>query len=59
MMGQLGSEQYKLFYSLNLDIHVPRPHLLRSLEAAVEAAPVPTAEVGSTMPVHPKTGFDH
>ncbi|MGF7192428.1 transposase [Robbsia andropogonis] len=32
MMGQLGSEQDKLFYSFNLDNHVPREHLLRGID---------------------------
>ncbi|OAJ52844.1 transposase [Paraburkholderia ginsengiterrae] len=32
MMGQLGSGQDKLFYSFNLDNHVPREHLLRGVD---------------------------
>src|SRR3954453_12605321 len=32
MMGQLGSGQDKLFYSFNLDNHVPREHLLRGID---------------------------
>jgi transposase len=32
MMGQLGSGQDKLFYSFNLDDHVPREHLLRGID---------------------------
>lgn len=30
MMGQQTGVQDKLFYSFNLDDHVPRSHLLRS-----------------------------
>lgn len=32
MMGQLGSGQDKLFYSFNLDNHVPREHLPRGID---------------------------
>src|SRR5258705_6283246 len=32
MMGQLGSGQDKLFYSFNLDNHLPREHLLRGID---------------------------
>ena len=32
MMGQLGGAQDKLFYSFNLDNHVPREHLLRGID---------------------------
>jgi transposase len=32
MMGQLGSGQDRLFYSFNLDNHVPREHLLRGID---------------------------
>ena len=32
MMGQLGGGQDKLFYSFNLDNHVPRQHLLRGID---------------------------
>ena len=32
MMGQLGGGQDKLFYSFNLDNHVPREHLLRRID---------------------------
>jgi len=32
MMGQQGSGQERLFYSLNLDDHVPRNHLLRGID---------------------------
>jgi hypothetical protein len=32
MMGQLDSGQDKLFYSFNLDNHVPRTHLLRGID---------------------------
>jgi hypothetical protein len=34
MMGQLGSEQDKLFYSFNVDNHVPRERpLLKSVNS--------------------------
>jgi hypothetical protein len=32
MMGQLDSGQDKLFYSFNLDNHVPQTHLLRGID---------------------------
>jgi hypothetical protein len=32
MMGQLGSGQDKLFYSFNLDNHIPREHLLSGID---------------------------
>ncbi len=32
MMGQQGSGQDELFYSFNLDNHVPREHLLRGID---------------------------
>ncbi len=32
MMGQQGGSQDRLFYSFNLDDHVPRNHLLRSID---------------------------
>ncbi|MDC7827394.1 hypothetical protein PQS90_19770, partial [Pseudomonas sp. BLCC-B13] len=32
MMGQLPSEQQRLFYSFNLEDHVPPQHLLRSID---------------------------
>ena len=32
MMGQQGGSQDRLFYSFNLDDHVPRNHLLRGID---------------------------
>jgi len=32
MTGQLGSGQDKLFYSFDLDNHVPHEHLLRGID---------------------------
>lgn len=32
MMGRRGGAQDRLFYSFNLDDHVPRDHLLRGIE---------------------------
>jgi transposase len=32
MMGQQGGSQDRLFYSFNLDDHVPRGHLLRGID---------------------------
>lgn len=32
MMGQLPGGQHQLFYSFNLEDHVPAPHLLRSID---------------------------
>jgi transposase len=32
MMGRQGSGQNNLFYSFNLDSHVPREHLLRGID---------------------------
>jgi transposase len=36
MMGQRGSTQDNLFYSFNLDDHVPREHLLRSIDQVLD-----------------------
>jgi hypothetical protein len=36
MMGQLESGQDKLFYSFNIDNHVPRTHLLRGTDRALD-----------------------
>ena len=36
MMGQRGGAQDKLFYSFNLDDHVPRDHLLRGIDEALD-----------------------
>jgi transposase len=36
MMGQLDSGQDKLFYSFNLDNHVPQTHLLRGIDRALD-----------------------
>jgi len=36
MMSQLESGQDKLFYSFNIDNHVPRIHLLRGIDRALD-----------------------
>ena len=36
MMGQQGGTQDKLFYSFNLDDHVPQDHLLRGIDAVLD-----------------------
>ena len=36
MMGQRGGSQDRLFYSFNLDDHVPRSHLLRAIDRFVD-----------------------
>jgi len=36
MMGKRGSAQDKLFYSFNLDNHVPQNHLLRGIDAVLD-----------------------
>jgi hypothetical protein len=36
MMGQLDCGQDKLFYSFNLDNHVPHTHLLRGIDRALD-----------------------
>lgn len=36
MMGQRGGTQDKLFYSFNLDDHVPQDHLLRGIDAVLD-----------------------
>jgi hypothetical protein len=36
MMGQLESGRDKLFYSFNIDNHVPRTHLLRGTDRALD-----------------------
>jgi transposase len=36
MMGQRGGVQDKLFYSFNLDDHVPRDHLLRGIDQVLD-----------------------
>ena len=32
MMGRQGVEQDRLFYSFNLEVHVPQEHLLRGID---------------------------
>ena len=32
MLGQTGGDQNRLFYSFNLDEHVPADHLLRGID---------------------------
>jgi len=36
MMGQLSSEQDRLFYSFNLEDHIPTNHLLRSIDRCLD-----------------------
>ena len=36
MMGQLSSGQERLFYSFNLDDHIPANHLLRSIDQCLD-----------------------
>jgi transposase len=36
MMGQQGGSQDRLFYSFNLDDHVPRSHLLRGIDQVLD-----------------------
>lgn len=36
MMGQQGGNQDRLFYSFNLDSHVPPDHLLRGIDRFLE-----------------------
>lgn len=36
MMGQQGDSQDRLFYSFNLDDHVPRGHLLRGIDQVLD-----------------------
>ncbi|MCY1422461.1 hypothetical protein D9M71_381400 [compost metagenome] len=36
MMGQLSSGQERLFYSFNLEDHIPANHLLRSIDRCLD-----------------------
>lgn len=36
MMGQLPGGQQRLFYSFNLEDHVPAQHLLRSIDQSLD-----------------------
>ncbi|VVN71017.1 hypothetical protein PS726_00415 [Pseudomonas fluorescens] len=36
MMGQLSSGQERLFYSFNLEDHIPANHLLRSIDQCLD-----------------------
>lgn len=36
MMGQLSSGQERLFYSFNLEDHIPTNHLLRSIDQCLD-----------------------
>jgi transposase len=36
MMGQLSSGQDRLFYSFNLEDHIPTNHLLRSIDRCLD-----------------------
>jgi transposase len=38
MMGQRGGNQDRLFYSFNLDDHVPADHLLRNIDRYLDLA---------------------
>ena len=38
MMGQHGGNQDRLFYSFNLDEHVPADHLLRGIDRVLDLA---------------------
>src|SRR5450755_3454677 len=38
MMGQSGGDQNRLFYSFNLDQHVPADHLLRGIDRFLDLA---------------------
>jgi len=36
MMGQLSSGQGRLFYSFNIEDHIPANHLLRSIDRCLD-----------------------
>jgi len=36
MMGQLSSGQERLFYSFNIEDHIPANHLLRSIDRCLD-----------------------
>ena len=36
MMGQLSSGQERLFYSFNLESHIPATHVLRSIDRCLD-----------------------
>ena len=36
MMGQLSSGQERMFYSFNLEDHIPANHLLRSIDQCLD-----------------------
>ena len=38
MMGQLSSGQERLFYSFNIEDHIPANHLLRSIDRCLVSA---------------------
>jgi len=38
MMGQRGGKQDRLFYSFNLDEHVPADHMLRGIDRFLDLA---------------------
>ena len=52
MMGQLLSGQERLFYSFNLEDHIPSNHLLRSIDQCLDLSdlrhhsPIFTAQLG-------------
>ena len=48
MMGQRGGSQDRLFYSFNLDDHVPRSHLLRGMIGSSISASCATISRRST-----------
>ena len=41
MMGQQAGTQDQLFYSFNLDLHVPSDHLLRGIDRFLDYCPSP------------------
>lgn len=52
MMGQLSSGRERLFYSFNLENHIPANHLLRSIDQCLDlsdcsiTSPISTARLG-------------
>ncbi|MGE6663650.1 hypothetical protein ACQKEK_23410, partial [Pseudomonas sp. NPDC077408] len=61
MMGQLPGGQQRLFYSFNLEDHVPAQHLLRSIDQCLDLSdlracrrhPCPGLPVRRSLPASP------
>src|SRR4030088_2394569 len=55
MMGQQRGGQKQLFYSFNLDDHVPSDHLLRGIDRFLDLGDLRSAKIMDAVPIRVKT----